>query len=114
MTLDEAIKHAEEVADNKERQVVNGDWEKGSLTEKHCIECANEHRQLAEWLKELKEYRKMPIDKEGILKTLQELRQEFVEELESLRESYDWGRVYGMEIAIEMVDHKIEEVQNDD
>jgi hypothetical protein len=41
MTLDEAIKHCEEVA------------------EKLCIcdECAEEHRQLAEWLEELKTYR---------------------------------------------------------
>jgi hypothetical protein len=41
MTLDEAIKHCEEVA------------------EKLCIcdECAEEHRQLAEWLRELQAYR---------------------------------------------------------
>ena len=61
MTLDEAIIHAEEVADSKERQVINGDWEKGSMTECNCIECAEEHRQLAEWLRELKDYReRMP------------------------------------------------------
>lgn len=56
----------------------------------------------------------MTNDKAAILKTLQELRQEFVEELESLQELHDWGRVYGMEIAIEMIGRKIEEVQNDD
>ena len=39
LTLDEAIKHAEERA---------------SLS---CDECAKQHRQLAEWLKELKQYR---------------------------------------------------------
>ena len=44
LTLDEAIRHAEEVADydcynDKQRR------------------CADEHRQLAEWLKELKECR---------------------------------------------------------
>ena len=39
MTLDEAIKHTEERA---------------SLS---CDECAEQHRQLAEWLKELKQYR---------------------------------------------------------
>ena len=44
MTLDEAIKHCEEVAEEQE--------------EKECLECAAEHRQLAEWLKELKAYRK--------------------------------------------------------
>lgn len=54
MTLDEAIKHCEEVAISKTKQVENGDWEKGSSTERDCIACADEHRQLAEWLKELK------------------------------------------------------------
>ena len=44
MTLDEAIKHCEEVADG--------------LTEQgKCAECAAEHRQLAEWLKELQKWR---------------------------------------------------------
>ena len=36
MSIDEAIKHAEEVANSS------------------CEKCAEEHRQLAEWLKELK------------------------------------------------------------
>ena len=40
MTLDEAIKHAEEVAE-----------------EKRCEKCGEEHRQLAEWLKELQQLR---------------------------------------------------------
>jgi len=37
MTLDEAIKHCEEIAYSK------------------CDKCGEEHKQLAEWLKELKE-----------------------------------------------------------
>ncbi len=59
MNLDEAIKHCEEVAESKEKQIKNGDWEKDSLTERNCIKCAEEHIQLAEWLKELKMYREM-------------------------------------------------------
>lgn len=63
MTLDVAIKHCEEVAESKERQAQkwdaltnkNNDY---NFEKKKCIECANEHRQLAEWLKELKELRK--------------------------------------------------------
>ena len=39
MTLDEAIKHCEERANQD------------------CTDCAKEHRQLAEWLKELMQYR---------------------------------------------------------
>lgn len=55
LELEEAIKHCEEVAESKEEQVKEGAWEKDSITEKRCYECAKEHRQLAKWLKALKE-----------------------------------------------------------
>lgn len=45
MTIDEAIAHAREVASRKFDDRV------------HCIRCAEEHEQLAEWLEELKAYR---------------------------------------------------------
>ena len=45
MTIDEAIIHAREVASRKFDDRV------------HCIKCAEEHEQLAEWLEELKQYR---------------------------------------------------------
>lgn len=48
MTLDEAIKHEEEVAEQNE-------WfDKNCLESMQCRECAAEHRQLAEWLKDYK------------------------------------------------------------
>ena len=62
MTLDEAIKHCEEVAEAEERSAklhqrpdrgVKGSG-KRYLS---CIKCATEHRQLAEWLRELQRYR---------------------------------------------------------
>lgn len=55
-TLEEAIKHCEEVAEKKEyiAETLEGFDE---YTREECLECASEHRQLAEWLKELKEYR---------------------------------------------------------
>ena len=60
MTLDEAIKHAEEVAKEKENEAQ--DLEYSKLGWRHeanpCSECAKEHRQLAEWLKELKQLKK--------------------------------------------------------
>ncbi len=59
ITLEEAIKHAEKVAEVKEKE--------GSLNQEsfmplndfmkyrvECLECASEHRQLAEWLKDYK------------------------------------------------------------
>ena len=54
MTLDEAIIHAEEVAAEKDKEADS------AIVEQHayfCHKCAMEHRQLVEWLKELKEWR---------------------------------------------------------
>lgn len=51
MTLDEAIKHYEEVA-------VKGCCDDSEIMDK-CIECADEHRQLVEWLRELKRDREI-------------------------------------------------------
>ena len=47
MTIDEAIAHAREVASRKFDDRV------------HCISCAEEHEQLAEWLEELKAYKEI-------------------------------------------------------
>ena len=59
MTIDEAIKHCEEVAEAEERsaklhQRPDRDVKGSGKRYLSCIECAKEHRQLAEWLKELK------------------------------------------------------------
>lgn len=55
MTIDEAIKHAEEVAEENEKNAKSIN----NIYKKSCLECANEHRQLAEWLKELKIHREI-------------------------------------------------------
>ncbi len=61
MTLDEAIKHCLEVAEQNETQAdkwrEEGGEEWGKTTA--CRECATEHRQLAEWLTELKEAKRL-------------------------------------------------------
>lgn len=68
MTLKEAIKHCEEVAkQNEEDAVVYSNCKKhmknlfeigiSENAENKCRKCAEEHRQLAEWLKELVKYR---------------------------------------------------------
>lgn len=67
LTLDEAIKHCEEVVEKNENKaqewhkqtknrVVNF-CEKAIQAENDCIECADEHKQLAEWLIELKQFK---------------------------------------------------------
>ena len=57
MTIDEAIKHCLEVAENNETQAEKiGRQFIGSAMDKRatdCRECAADHRQLAEWLTEL-------------------------------------------------------------
>ena len=52
MTLDEAIKQCEEVAEGQEWLATK---DIGEYSTKLCLECASEHRQLVEWLKALKE-----------------------------------------------------------
>jgi len=51
MTLDEAIKHCEEVAEANERTCKA----KPNVNLESYLECAAQHRELAEWLKLLKE-----------------------------------------------------------
>lgn len=64
MTLEEAIIHEEEVAEENEKNAksyprpdksVKGSGRKYNA----CIKCAAEHRQRAEWLRELKERREI-------------------------------------------------------
>ena len=66
MTIDEAIAHAREVAEKQRKDNDNCEYKaeygcKGCADyySKPCIECAEEHEQLAEWLEELKAYREI-------------------------------------------------------
>lgn len=64
LTLDEAIKHCLEVAEQKEHDSITttGDHELDIAMKEGCIQCAAEHRQLAEWLEELRA-RRLLMDK---------------------------------------------------
>lgn len=63
LTLDEAIKHCLEVADQNETQADKiGRQFIGSAIDKYatdCRECASERKQLAEWLRELKKAKRL-------------------------------------------------------
>lgn len=71
MTIDEAIKHCEELAEKNEEECknwtygasqINDDENRKKQYQKHAEwwhERAKEHRQLAEWLRELKAYKKV-------------------------------------------------------
>ena len=96
-TLDEYIQYCEEVAEEKERQVKECAWEKDSNTERRCIECAKEHRQLAEWLRKLQAY--------------EEAREEIIRK----RDSGQWSEtvVFGFNRAIRIIDKHLKEVNAD-
>lgn len=78
MTLNEAIKHAIEVADHYDELIKTDNH--GSVfngSDENCVKCANEHRQLAEWLTELKERRGAEDDAIDLLYQIkEELREE--------------------------------------
>ncbi len=61
MTLNEAIEHAMEVAEEKDTQAgFDTDYlcyQMSNTERNQCKKCADEHRQLANWLKELKQLR---------------------------------------------------------
>jgi hypothetical protein len=67
MTLDEAIKHCEEVAEEKENEgKLLCQSESASIG---CLDCADEHRHLAEWLEELKQLREQKPCEDAISRT---------------------------------------------
>jgi hypothetical protein len=70
LTLDEAIKHCLEVAEENEELSSKFDewdeWEEADAN--NCRECAADHRQLAEWLTELKEAKRLLKAAIGIIK----------------------------------------------
>lgn len=59
MTLDKAIKHCLEVAEHKEHDSVELIDILDELDVDACKQCAADHRQLAEWLTELKEAKRL-------------------------------------------------------
>lgn len=70
LTLDEAIKHAKEVADmnynDAEKFDSNDSVENYMKT--NCMECAEQHEHLAEWLEELKSYK--GLEEQGLLRRM--------------------------------------------
>ena len=72
MTLEEAIKHCEEIAKLKYDEGNEARLQEQDKYADECIACATELRQLADWLRELKELREVKELREfvGILEHL--------------------------------------------
>ena len=67
LTLDEAIKHAKEVADmnyNDAEKFDSNDSAENYI-KANCMKCAEQHEKLAEWLEELKSYKEA--EEQGLL-----------------------------------------------
>lgn len=64
LTLEEAIKHAKEVAKTNRAEATYNFPELKEYYD-NCSECANQHNQLAEWLEELKSFKEA--EEQGLL-----------------------------------------------
>lgn len=96
MTLEETIKHYEEVAEELEEEAVKGVVMIQIMNK--CIDCAKEHKQIAEWLKKLQAY--------------EEAREEIIRK----RDSGQWSEtvVFGFNRAIHIIDKHLKEVNADE
>ena len=100
LDLESAIKHCEEVAEKNEKQASWFWGKEGNPNYEKCIECAEEHKQYAEWLRELKAYRKAE----------KEIEQELVN-----WDDIDNGKCRGLFLATSIIQHyKNEEVNADE
>lgn len=129
MTLDEAIRHAEEVAEKNEGEAEvydllaknhNNQYKKLTASRFYtdCAECAADHRQLAEWLKELKDYRKTWDEIKKQIKEESNLAYADFDEykhevlgVDDIDELPDDDFRYGMERALEIINEYIRVVK---
>lgn len=67
LTLEEAISHAKEVAKAKHSEATYATYNFPDLKQYYdnCLECAEQHEQLAKWLEELKSYK--DAEEQGLL-----------------------------------------------
>lgn len=97
-SLEEAIKHCEEVAEKNDK--IADTFEETLKNKIACRECAKEHRQLADWLRELRAYKKAE----------KEIEQELVN-----WDDIDNGKCRGLFLATSIIQHyKSEEVNADE
>ena len=100
MTIDEAIKHCLDVAEQKEIESLTDRWNDGDewseSIKEDCKQCAADHRQLAEWLMEYKD-----------LKSEQNEQYVFIRELmDELKEAKRLLRLAADDIETAMAEEK--------
>ena len=103
MLLDEAIKHAEEVARKEQEKGFDSNTYHNCETEygRKCYKCAAEHRQLAEWLKDYKR----------LLGVIEDIKAELSDHSMKLQTrpeiSYDSAFADGLDFAVTVIDKHI-------
>ena len=102
MDLESAIQHCEEVMmENLEK---TKDRNASDPIAINCFECADEHRQLAEWLKELKAYKEQSgdaISRQAAIKAIEALQRPIMRE----ESNYYQFKFSGMSEAREAVEN---------
>lgn len=105
MRIDEAIAHCLEVAERKKESIA--EYEQNPIHYekeiRYCKECASEHRQFAEWLRELKGYKKAYTEIDSKIEC------DYMGNNE-----YEMAVSDGYQGAINIIDRCIEEVNADD
>lgn len=102
MTLDEAIIHAEEQAELLEESARGCDLDDRVEKEIACKsgKCAAEHRQLAEWLKELREYKQQNVTVMDVGKTNFKPGDKFILELGQERRMFGEFEIVGTDLYV--------------
>lgn len=102
LDLESAIKHCEEVVEEQEEEAKEGrlQFETWDYISK-CEKCASEHRQLAEWLRELKKLREIP---DNLVPKYRD----------GIQDEYDRGANEMLEEVIDDIRKYMEEVNADD
>ena len=104
MTLDEAIIHCEEVAEEQDMkagfETDNQTYIMSEMERKKCRECATEHRQLAEWLKELREYKQQNVPTIRVGKTDFKPGDKFILELGKERRMFGEFEIAGTDLYV--------------
>lgn len=128
MTIDEAIKHAREVAEYK-REMAEGLWRKKlnnpdfpwgrdytkeevERKEKECVLRAEEHEQLAEWLEELKDLREYKVKVEWVIKTHKQIKAETIDKCIEIVSNADVDILPSSEVVLRELE-KLKEIKND-
>lgn len=116
MTLDEAIKHAEEVAEKNERRaesVRNRPISSADFyhEEESCSKCADDHRQLAKWLKELKAYREQGGVAIRSFEAWKNVQKEIYSQIDALDEIHEFRDKKAYFKALDIINKYLKEVE---